>query len=231
MRFKLLTPAASNAKMKKNDTDNYLGAILHLAPHALSGFNVCPWASEGCAKACLNTAGRGAFSNVQAARIRKTQLLRSNRELFDNYLREDLDLLLRTATKRGLKPYARLNGTSDLDWLGLIREFSDIQFYDYTKSIGRIKRHRQYDIANYQITFSASESNHKETCEALAMGINVAMVFDTIPETYNNYKVINGDASDLRFLDPSEPIGLIVGLKAKGKAKQDKTGFVRRINI
>jgi hypothetical protein len=35
--------------------------------------------------------------------------------------------------------------------------------------------------------------------------------------------VINGDESDLRFLDPK---GVIVGLKAKGKAKKDLSGFV-----
>ena len=35
--------------------------------------------------------------------------------------------------------------------------------------------------------------------------------------------VINGDESDLRFLDPR---GVIVGLKAKGKARKVQTSFV-----
>jgi hypothetical protein len=39
-----------------------------------------------------------------------------------------------------------------------------------------------------------------------------------------NHEVIDGDLSDLRFLDPSG--GVIVGLKAKGKAKKDLSGFV-----
>ena len=36
-------------------------------------------------------------------------------------------------------------------------------------------------------------------------------------------KVINGDESDVRFFDES---GVIVGLKAKGEAKTDQSGFV-----
>ena len=34
---------------------------------------------------------------------------------------------------------------------------------------------------------------------------------------------INGDNSDIRF---TEPQGVVVALYAKGKARQDKTGFV-----
>jgi hypothetical protein len=44
-----------------------------------------------------------------------------------------------------------------------------------------------------------------------------------LPETYFGKIVVNGDETDLRFLDPK---GVIVGLKAKGKAKKDTTGFV-----
>ena len=38
--------------------------------------------------------------------------------------------------------------------------------------------------------------------------------------------VINADDTDLRFLDPK---GTIAGLKAKGRAKKDTSGFVRRV--
>jgi len=47
-----------------------------------------------------------------------------------------------------------------------------------------------------------------------------------VPESYKGYKVINGDVNDERFNDER---GVIVGLKAKGEAKNDKTGFV--VNI
>jgi hypothetical protein len=44
-----------------------------------------------------------------------------------------------------------------------------------------------------------------------------------LPQTYLGKQVVDGDATDLRFLDPR---GVIVGLKAKGKGKQDTSGFV-----
>jgi hypothetical protein len=60
--------------------------------------------------------------------------------------------------------------------------------------------------------------------EILKMGGNVAVVFrKDLPTTYKGYQVVNGDVSDLRFLDPNNSI---VGLKAKGKAKTDMSGFV-----
>ena len=53
---------------------------------------------------------------------------------------------------------------------------------------------------------------------------NIAVVFKgkELPETYKGRKVINGDISDHRFLDPA---GVVVGLLAKGKAKKDNSGF------
>ena len=78
--------------------------------------------------------------------------------------------------------------------------------------------------SNYHLTFSRSEANEAQALDVLKAGGNVACVFSgSLPETYLGFRVINGDESDLRFLDPS---GVIVGLKAKGKAKKDASGFV-----
>ena len=63
----------ANAKTTKGEALGYLTGILYLAPHKISGRNVCAHASKGCAGGCLYTAGMGAFSNVQAARIAKTK--------------------------------------------------------------------------------------------------------------------------------------------------------------
>ena len=62
----------TNAKTVKGQAYGFLTGVLYLAPADLSGRNVCPMASKGCKAACLNTAGRGAFNNVQEARKRKT---------------------------------------------------------------------------------------------------------------------------------------------------------------
>jgi hypothetical protein len=51
-------------------------------------------------------------------------------------------------------------------------------------------------------------------------------VFDKIPETYMGKAVFDADDTDLRFLDPK---GTVLGLKAKGRARKDTTGFVKRV--
>ena len=50
------------------------------------------------------------------------------------------------------------------------------------------------------------------------------MVFDNIPESFKGFQVVNGDDTDLRFLDKR---GVVVGLIEKGMAKKDETGFVQ----
>lgn len=226
-KFNLLG-IGTDAKTSKGADYGYLTGILYLAPASISGWEVCPSRSEGCTQACLFTAGRGAFSNVQNARIRKTQLLFNNRAEFLKVLRNDIRLLVEKANKLNMKPCVRLNGTSDLGWEGIakdiIEEFSDVQFYDYTKVLARMLRYCDGKFPkNYHLTFSRSESNQDACDTVLQKGGNVAAVFGTVPSLYNGYKVIDGDKNDLRFLDGSN---VIVGLKAKGKARLDNSGFV-----
>ncbi len=228
--MKLLTPAHANAKTAKNAQFNqYLTSILHLAPATLSGYNVCPKASQGCAASCLNTAGRGRFDSIQLARLNKTKRFFEDKTNFINDLIKDIAALERKAKRELKKPVVRLNGTSDIQWerlkvvLGktIFELFPNVQFYDYTKIFTRLLS----DLpANYHLTFSASESNETECLEALALGYNVAMVFDSMPSTYKGFNVVSGDDHDLRFLDAPNSI---IGLSAKGKAKKDTSGFVR----
>ena len=44
-----------------------------------------------------------------------------------------------------------------------------------------------------------------------------------MPIYYKGREVINGDESDIRLMDKPN---VVVGLKAKGKARQDMSGFV-----
>ncbi len=240
-KIKLLTPDFANAKTAKSQGHGVLSAIMHLAPSDVSGFNVCPKASMGCRMACLNTAGRGRFQLTQLARIQKTLYFVKARAEFLRQLVTEIAALERRAARLGLKPVVRLNGTSDLQFelMPMISNFSlkwadniftafpKVQFYDYTKILKRLERPLP---SNYHLTFSASENNSTEVQWALHLGFNVAMVFDSIPTMWEGETVINGDAHDLRFLDPKSGTGFIVGLKAKGKAKQDMTGFVRIVS-
>jgi hypothetical protein len=182
-------------------------------------------ASAGCAAACLNTAGRGRFTATQEARIRKTRWFFENRETFMGQLVYDIQAAIRKAGREGFTPVFRLNGTSDIRWetvpvggfKNIMEMFPTVQFYDYTKL-----QNRRDIPSNYHLTFSRSEENYSNVDHMMKQGYNVAIVFDSLPAIYNGYKVIDGTETDLRFLD--EP-GVIVGLVAKGKAKQDRSGF------
>ena len=222
--MKLLTTA--NYKTVKGEKLGVLTGILYLAPAKISGYEVCPRRSPGCTDACLYTAGMGAFSTVQQVRIKKTKLFFEDRETFLTQLRKDITALVRKAKKLNLTPAVRLNGTSDIEWtrLGIMDEFPDIQFYDYTKVVTRLTKDMP---RNYNLTFSRSESNESECEVALDLGFNVAVVFNKLPSTYLNRVVVSGDETDVRFADSK---GVVVGLIAKGKARKENAGFVVRLN-
>jgi len=224
MMFKLLSTA--NPKIQKGTKLGYLSFILHLAPADLSGRETCPKRTAGCTAACLNTAGRGGMfkkgentNMIQKARIRKTKYFFDNRDAFMADLEQDINKAIKFAERKGLTPVFRLNGTSDLSWekYGIIEKFPQVQFYDYTKVLGRKIAH----LPNYHLTFSKADGNDADVAKALAQGMSVVAVYDEIPEG-----VPSADETDLRFLDPK---GVMLGLKAKGKAKKDYSGFVIRL--
>lgn len=228
--MKLLT--TSNTKIKKGEKLGWLSFGIHLAPASLSGFNVCKDASAGCAAACLNTAGMGVYSTVQAARIAKTRLFFSDKSAFMSQLVKEITSAVKSAAKKQMNPCFRLNLTSDLPWEKIKHDgktifewFPHVQAYDYTKSPDRMSAFLAGDMpSNYHLTFSRSESNYKAVNAILTSGGNVAMVFrKSLPVSYAGLPVVNGDETDLRFLDPQ---GVIVGLTEKGLAKKDLTGFV-----
>jgi hypothetical protein len=228
--MKLLT--TQNYKTTKGEKLGIMTGILYLAPAKISGYEVCPRRSEGCTKSCLYSAGRGAFNTVQKSRVAKTKMFFEQRDAFMDQLRKDIKSLVNKANKQNMVPAIRLNGTSDIEWtrLGIVEEFPDVQFYDYTKVLNRVTKERP---SNYHITFSKNESNDVECLAAIKAGVNVAVVFDTkkgedLPETWNGAPVYDGDDTDVRFLDPKG--GYVVGLRAKGKARKDQTGFVVKIN-
>jgi hypothetical protein len=235
--------STGNPKILKGLKQGFNTYILHLAPANLSGHETCPKRTNGCTIACLNTAGRGGMFKkgentniIQQARIRKTNLFYNDRAEFMRLLVTDIELAVKQSKKLGLKPVFRLNGTSDLSWEkypvirngfqynNIFAAFTELTFYDYTKILGR-----KIVNSNYHLTFSAADGNDADVHAAIQEGYNIATVFgikktQSLPETYMGLSVINGDDSDLRFLDPK---GVIVGLYAKGKAKKDTTGFVK----
>ena len=235
----LLSPMRSNPKTAKQ-AKGFEGVILHLAPHNLAdpSRSVCAWASWGCIKACLNTSGHGQSKHalesdairshhIHRARIRRTNLFWDNRPSFFETLHRELNNLEKRAANKGKRPIARLNGTSDLAWerFGIPQAHPRIQFYNYSKSWNRCVDALE-GVQNYALTYSRVETDRPcEIRAAVQMGVNVAVVFETMPDEWEGIQVIDGTKHDWRFKDPW---GVIVGLLPMGRAKQDRTGFVVR---
>lgn len=233
---KLLSPGKSNAKTAKNDL---VSAIMYLAPadQNSKGINICP-AADTCKLPCLFTAGRGRFNNVQEARIARTELYIRDRQSFAESLVKQLSKLYAKAVNKGIKIAVRLNGTSDLDFVAILKNRTGIDIleaygvtlqdsapglilYDYTKLIGKV---RKYAGTKYTLTFSYQPGNDADCLEALSLGCNVAAVFrKALPASYFGAQVVDGDVSDIVMLEES---GKVLGLKAKGPAKKDRSGFV-----
>jgi hypothetical protein len=147
---------------------------------------------------------------------------------------------LRGAIKRHGRINLRLNVTSDIRWELFAGDMIDaltaagVNLYDYTA--WRPKDRAPSDA--YRLTYSAKEPAHTGSADAdlqeiLSAGGTVAMPFDTprgkpLPESWHGYRVIDGDESDERRLDPA---GVIVGLRAKGHAWRrpggNDAGFIR----
>jgi len=231
-----------NAKTTKGEKLGYNTYIVYMSPDKQNtmGKTVCSNSTEGCRTACLFTAGMGIFSNVMTGRLHKTEYFLRHRQNFMLQVAKEIKAGIK---KHGAKNICiRLNGTSDIpyenipvgDHKNIMEMFPDVQFYDYTKIFSRLKNELP---ANYHLTFSWAETgfNQAEALLALNLGFNVAAVFAVkdeteLPTEYNGVQVVNGDEHDLTFLhtQPKGNKGVILGLKAKGRAKKDNTGFVIR---
>lgn len=240
---KNLLSIGSDVKTVKGEKLGILTGVLYLAPHNLSGYQVCPKASEGCKLACLYTAGRGVYTRTQESRMNKTRWFFEHKESFLAELVSNIEGLIRKAKRLNMVPCVRLNGTSDLPWekikvirkgveyASMMEAFPDMAFYDYSKILNR---HKAISLNNYHLTFSLSENNDADAHKALKQGYNVAVVMSVRtrktpkPDTWSGFPVVDGDESDVRFLDPKG--GHIVALFPKGKGRKDTSGFVREPN-
>ena len=234
--MKLLS--TSNAKTSKGEKLGYLTGVLYLSPaREAGGRNLCPNASPGCLSSCLYTADGGFCDSVKNARLAKTRLFLQSPQSFVESLAIDIESLAKKAAKLGLIPAIRLNGTSDIAWealggeigINLMERFPSIQFYDYTKNPSRAVKYATGKLpSNYFVAFSRSECNAKGVSEVMESGGTIAAVFatkkgDELPSTWGGRAVVDGDEHDAIF---EHGAGVIIGLRAKGQAKKDESGFV-----
>ena len=225
MMKKVFSSGSTNAKTKKNLRETL---ILYLTPvnNNSKGINLCPKASIGCSTACLYTAGRGAFSNVQKARLERTEFMLENRNAF---LTQAISEINHQAKRIDGELAIRFNGTSDFKLVELATSMQlpiaeNVVFYDYTKIISKAGERILPSGHRYVVTFSRSETNEEEAIMHLKQGGIVAVVFDELPNEWNGFKVYDGDLRDDLMLDL--PKSVVLGLKAKGKARKDLSGFV-----
>ena len=239
----------TSQKAAKSTKFGYLTGILYLAPYTKAAtvdrdINLCPNAcNANCVDLCLDESGRGRFDSVTDARIKKTHYFYDEPEKAMANLVHSIEGLIRKANKMGLIPNVRLNGTSDMSpvnggtlwervpavrngklFENIFKAFPDLAFHDYTKLP------RQLDITNYHLTASYSpvESYEATNRQAEKLGMNQAVVFfDKLPETFNGKQVIDGDESDLRFLDPANSIVGLVVKKTPNFNDKDKS-FIER---
>jgi len=217
---------STSAKTKKCIVVRVLTRVLYLTPGVF-----CPFA-DSCLFSCLgHTSGRMHMADCYRSRDQRTALYLEYNELFIKRLHAEIALHEAEASRHGLIPAVRLNGTSDLPWErrhpDLFSQAADTQFFDYTKIPLRMKRFlRREWPANYHLTFSVGDANHEQVKQVLELGGTAAAVFwPELPSRWWGYPVLDGDEHDARFLDPQ---GTIVGLRAKGVARVDLAGFVIR---
>lgn len=183
---------------------------------------------------------------IQRARIARTKLFNEDRPEFFRRLYQEINAMIRKAERMGLTPVIRLNGTSDVLWeripfpvddrqrgihmyyTNIFHAFPALQFYDYTKIWKRFEPGQEIP-SNYHLSLSYSLASQKYAQHCTRMhqehGANLVVVVRTqdVKDFHVELGGVDGDANDLRFLDP---IGSMVYLKAKGLARKDRSGFV-----
>ena len=230
-KVKNILSVGEDAKTIKGEKYGVKTGIVYMAPANSSGHNVCPSMTKGCQAACLYTAGQGIYKNVQSGRMRRTLQFVYRQDEFMAALVKDIKKLVILAEKSGMIAAIRLNGTSDIayegipvgDYPNIFAMFPNVAFYDYTKRYDRLEKCAT--IRNYHLTFSRAETtlSDSQALKALSNGYPVTVVFrNGLPKKWNGYSVIDGDKHDFRVWDS----GVVVGLKAKGKAIKDTSGFV-----
>lgn len=230
---------STNMKLSKDKLAGYDVTGIQLAPANIAGYEVCQSRSIGCSKACIYSSGRGRFTNTQIARIKRKLLFFQYKNTFRNQLIKEITAFVKKCIKNNVKPAIRLNVFSDLPYERIFPElftmFPMVSYYDYTKVKSRLDKLKL--PSNYHLTFSRSEdTSDNEVLEIIKAGFNVAIPFNCkkhqLPKSFLGIPVIDGDMSDIRFLDNKASI---VGLSVKGDNDVRKSidlcnGFIVDVN-
>lgn len=212
--FRLITRSAKSAKCT---AFGWLQGTTYLAPHSsVAKRTLCAGSTKGCRATCLaENSGHMPMRAPSMARASRTLLLLARPDLFHDLLHAEIGALARSAHRQGLKPAYRYNGGSDLEPPESTLahcSLAGVTAYDYTKVLKRLHVQR---IAPYHLTYSYSGSvaSRAAAFGYLEHGGTVSVVFaDDLPDEWEGWPVVDGDAHDLTFLHPP---GSVIGLRLK----------------
>ena len=222
----------SNSKADKTNNllSQFVVKFLQLAPANMANKHetVCRYSTPGCRESCLIFTGNGRYPKVINGRTNKTLFYLNDNGLFMDKLTVETAMFEAGAKIQGKVPCIRPNALSDIPWEQkhpeYMERFPDTIFYDYTK-YPYLERPNETLPANYSLVYSRSDkSSNWEIDINLNHGRSVAVVFrNELPEKFFGMPVVDGDKHDLTFLHSAPSI---IGLRAKGSARKDITGFV-----
>jgi hypothetical protein len=186
------------------------------------GLNLCPFATEGCKRACTTSESINA---IQPS-ARRSRLVRTLMHL----LRPDLAFALTGNGLRKLKAkYGddcrwRVNVSDDVRWERVAPGLFEIGVKGYAYTKYPPARRKAFD--GLRIVYSASERTTDEQIHTMVKnGHNVAVVFAVatkdLPTTWQGIEVVNGDKTDDLY---SHKPATIVGLSIKGRNNDIKEG-------
>ena len=217
---------SSSVKVAKGN-EKRTTRVLYLAPAgSISKATLCHMAeAAGCEKDCLTHSGMLGLPAGQDASAKRTVLYLLRRDAFLYALSEEIHKGERKALKEGVPALWRLNGTSDINWLGFIQDHPESEFYDYSKSLSYTRNGNA--LANYDVTYSGSmfsEQSRRALGKAVKRGVRIAVAYnskgikgDTLPLPQGDL-IPSFDVTDLRPLD-----GQVMGyLSRKGSNKAQR---------
>lgn len=227
-----------SVKVQAGEGIGVASRVVYMSPASESGLNLCPFATRGCAAACLgHNSGLLVTSSAMNARLWKSALYLHARPLWRALLIHETAAFVARAEREGYVPALRIDGSTDTGEGARVADailsaFPTLRMYDYTKDARRALAHARGEYhGRYHVTFSRSGENDADVRRVLRAGGNVAAVFDVparkrpdgtkapLPATHAGYAVVDGDESDARFLDNAR--GVWVGLRfkaARGRA-------------
>ena len=222
----------SSYKVAKGKKLKVVTAIQYLPSDKMISSNTfCSNADRnGCAKDCLKDSGRLGMMSSQRAMISRGLFYLYMNDSYERQLRYELDKAYMTY---GNDLAVRLNGTSDINYKDIIKDYPHIQFYDYTKNRNMMMKNKN---KNHHYTFSGSmfsDYSIKELKQAVKDKLNIALAFNTanskqdklkIPSKLFGVELVSFDETDARFKDDQGSIGYLTrkGSSIKVRQQDDK---------